>query len=112
MRLVRKAISKRARFRVLSRSGFRCVYCGACASEKRIDVDHVVPVSKGGSDHESNLVAACCDCNLGKSDDLVDAAPPMNAVRPAIDVSANCLLMIKTGVFYQGKFCEFIEPFP
>ena len=49
MRLVRKAISKRARFRVLSRSGFRCVYCGACASEKRIDVDHVVPVSKGGA---------------------------------------------------------------
>lgn len=39
-------------------------------------VDHVLPVSKGGTDDLANLVAACTECNLGKSDSLVDACPP------------------------------------
>lgn len=32
-----------------------------------LTVDHVVPVSLGGSDDPSNLVAACRDCNAGKT---------------------------------------------
>ena len=108
---MRKSIGKKKRFRVLSRSEFRCVYCGAGAPEKRIEVDHVVPVSKGGDDHESNLVAACLDCNVGKSDDLVDVSPTTTKARPVIDVSENCLMMLNTGVFYRGEFYEFVEPF-
>ena len=43
------------------RSG-RCVYCGAVATV----VDHVVPVSKGGSLDLTNLVPACQPCNAAK----------------------------------------------
>jgi len=32
-----------------------------------LHVDHVVPVAESGSDDPTNLVAACSDCNLGKS---------------------------------------------
>ncbi|WP_412758748.1 HNH endonuclease [Metabacillus fastidiosus] len=31
-------------------------------------VDHVIPVSKGGTDNRNNLVTACQDCNSGKND--------------------------------------------
>jgi 5-methylcytosine-specific restriction endonuclease McrA len=31
-----------------------------------LEIDHVVPKSRGGTDAESNLVAACEDCNRGK----------------------------------------------
>jgi 5-methylcytosine-specific restriction endonuclease McrA len=31
-------------------------------------VDHVIPVSRGGSDDLSNLVAACYECNKSKLD--------------------------------------------
>ena len=47
---------------VLQRDRGRCRYCGRLASH----VDHVVPVVRGGPTHESNLVAACADCNLEK----------------------------------------------
>src|SRR5690349_10688018 len=63
----RSGISKSTRFAVLSRDGFRCRYCGANACEDRLEVDHFHPVSRGGSNHATNLVTACRTCNAGKS---------------------------------------------
>jgi 5-methylcytosine-specific restriction endonuclease McrA len=31
-----------------------------------LEVDHIVPLYKGGTNDDSNLVAACHDCNQGK----------------------------------------------
>jgi hypothetical protein len=62
------AIGKRLRFEVLKRDGFRCRYCGASPVGALLQLDHVVPQSKGGTDDAANLVTACRDCNSGKSD--------------------------------------------
>lgn len=63
----RKPLSKKRRFEVLKRCGFRCHYCGARGTDGvELHVDHVHPVSKGGDNSDDNLVAACRDCNLGK----------------------------------------------
>lgn len=64
----REPISSRKRFMVLERDGYTCQYCGARAPEARLHVDHIVPVSKGGTNDLDNLVTACEQCNLGKSD--------------------------------------------
>lgn len=61
------SVSKRLRFEVLRRDNHTCRYCGGSAPEVKLTVDHVVPVALGGSDDPSNLVAACRDCNGGKS---------------------------------------------
>ncbi len=61
------AISTRTRFEVFKRDGFRCIYCGASPVERPLHVDHVEPISKGGTDDPANLVTACAECNLGKS---------------------------------------------
>lgn len=68
------SVSKRLRFEVLRRDNHACRYCGAAAPEAKLTVDHVVPVALGGSDEPSNLVAACADCNSGKSATPADAA--------------------------------------
>lgn len=59
-------IPSRLRSSILSCDGFKCRYCGRCAPDVVLHVDHVVPVSQNGLTVESNLVAACEDCNLGK----------------------------------------------
>lgn len=64
----RKDVSPGVRFKVLERDSFTCQYCGRSAPDVVLHVDHVVPVSKGGSNDPSNLVTACETCNLGKSD--------------------------------------------
>jgi hypothetical protein len=60
-------VSLGLRIRILARDGYRCIYCGAQPARTRLQVDHVVPRSKGGSDAPTNLVTACTDCNQGKS---------------------------------------------
>lgn len=47
---------------VLGRDDHTCEYCGAKATH----VDHVYPVSRGGSNDLDNLVAACAPCNMSK----------------------------------------------
>lgn len=81
--LVQKQARKRAevavgiRFDVFKRDGFRCRYCGRSADDGAVlHVDHVTAQSKGGPTTLENLVTACFECNLGKSDkDLGDIRP-------------------------------------
>lgn len=65
------AVSKRVRFEVLRRDKYTCRYCRATDTE--LTIDHVTPVALGGNDHPDNLVAACRDCNAGKSSTNPDA---------------------------------------
>jgi hypothetical protein len=75
------AIRAEQRFRVLHRDGFRCMYCGksaidgACLSVS-FHADHVFPKSLGATTEDDDLLSACADCNLGKSDLLLSALPP------------------------------------
>ena len=68
------AVSKRTRFEVLRRDNHACRYCGQTAPDVKLTVDHVTPVALGGTDAPSNLVAACVDCNAGKSSSSPDAS--------------------------------------
>jgi hypothetical protein len=65
--MARKSIPKIVRFEVFKRDKFTCQYCGASAPEVILEVDHIKPVSKGGTDDIMNLVTACRDCNRGKT---------------------------------------------
>lgn len=62
----RKAISKKTRFEVFKRDGFKCQYCGAHPPAVLLHVDHIKAVAAGGKNDTDNLVTACEPCNLGK----------------------------------------------
>jgi hypothetical protein len=64
----RKAVSKKLRLLILERDGYRCCLCGKTAKETKLEVDHKIPVAKGGTDSLNNLWTLCVDCNRGKSD--------------------------------------------
>ena len=50
---------------LLEKWGRECVYCGA--ENVPLEIDHIHPRSKGGSDRVSNLTVSCHDCNQAKS---------------------------------------------
>ncbi|MCY9783953.1 RNA-guided endonuclease IscB [Nocardiopsis sp. EMB25] len=55
---------------LLAKFGRTCVYCGA--TNTPLNLDHVHPRSKGGSDRVSNLVLACVPCNQAKANRTVE----------------------------------------
>lgn len=66
----REAIPAKLRMRVLKRDQYRCVKCGADARADKtvkVEVDHIIPASKGGQPALENLQTLCFRCNRGKS---------------------------------------------
>ena len=45
-------------------NGRMCIYCGAT---ENLTLDHIVPIARGGSHSEDNLVVACGSCNSSKN---------------------------------------------
>jgi CRISPR/Cas system Type II protein with McrA/HNH and RuvC-like nuclease domain len=70
-------MKKKLRFEVFKRDGFRCCYCGSSTEEPDVilEVDHIEPVSKGGTDVIDNLVTSCQRCNRGKTNVLLSDIP-------------------------------------
>ena len=56
------------RYDILRRAKGRCEACGVSAEERALEVDHIVPRNKGGTDDLSNLQALCYRCNAQKRD--------------------------------------------
>ena len=66
-RLIDSPVPTDVRYQVLKKAGGTCECCGATAKETRLEVDHVIPRSQGGSSDISNLQVLCATCNQGKS---------------------------------------------
>ena len=60
-------ISGSVRYKVLLRAKNRCESCGISNKEKALEVDHIIPRTKGGKDELSNFQALCYTCNSQKS---------------------------------------------
>ena len=64
----RKIMNDYIRYNVLKRDNFSCQICGITAKDgAKLQVDHIIPVSKGGKTVMSNLQTLCERCNIGKS---------------------------------------------
>ncbi len=92
----RIALTKKIRFEVFKRDGFKCVYCGNTPPKVLLEVDHVIPVSKGGTNQIDNLVCSCYDCNRGKS------ANELTNLPETIQTKAD-LLKLKTKQYKELK---------
>ena len=61
---------KRISKAVFKRDNYTCQYCGKVGG--KLEVDHIFPFSKGGSDSLENLTTSCQKCNRQKRDKSVD----------------------------------------
>lgn len=62
----RKPIPAKLRHEVFKRDNYRCRECGATNKETTLEIDHIVPVSKGGTNDLTNLQTLCKKCNRAK----------------------------------------------
>lgn len=72
-RVKRPSLSPKQRARIIAKSQGFCVYCGCNElSNERLQIDHFIPLSRGGVNQARNLVAACQSCNAEKGDMLAE----------------------------------------
>jgi 5-methylcytosine-specific restriction endonuclease McrA len=57
--------------RLFKEQGGKCAYCGIELIEK-YHVDHIIPISRGGSNYPSNLAISCQFCNESKGAKLLE----------------------------------------
>jgi len=55
---------------LLVRQNFLCAYCRSDLSGKRANLEHILPVKRGGTNKLDNLVMSCPDCNKVKNNKL------------------------------------------
>lgn len=74
--VVARGISDKLRRLILDRDGSTCQICGSAAGEEsgcelgkrcKLQIDHIVPISQGGTDDEHNLQAVCVWYNKDKA---------------------------------------------
>lgn len=82
-------ITKSIRYEVLKRDNFKCVFCGKSKDEVSLEIDHIIPVSKGGTDELSNFQTLCCTCNLSKSNRIYQNNVAENTTIPSFPLEVK-----------------------
>lgn len=71
-----RGISPQIRNEILERNGFTCQLCGAGPGDQdpfnpnrklRLHIDHIIPLSQGGTNDKDNLRVLCSACNQGRA---------------------------------------------
>jgi len=65
------SIARRAE--IIARDGFKCYLCHKPITLENFELDHLIPVSKSGSNSPENLAAACSRCNKSRGNRIEGA---------------------------------------
>lgn len=71
----RNLMTKKLREFIKNRDNFTCCNCGNSTNVEPnllLEIDHIIPVAKGGRTVEDNLQTLCWKCNRAKSDKIIE----------------------------------------
>ena len=74
---------KFTRANIYLRDRYRCQYCGHHGKKSELNIDHLVPRSRGGGSTWENVVVACIPCNRRKANRLPEEIGMFPQRRPA-----------------------------
>ncbi|MCC6527418.1 MAG: HNH endonuclease [Polyangiaceae bacterium] len=106
----RRPAIRLTRRNVMLRDDHQCQYCGRRPAPRDLNIDHVVPRSRGGENSWVNLVTACRPCNRRKGHRTpTEAAMPL--LRPATTPrwSLAAQLMLGAPAMY-AEWTVYLEP--
>ncbi len=105
-----KSEVKFTRRNIYEHYGYRCAYCGLKFSTNELNLEHVVPRSRGGKTDWTNVVTACIPCNLKKGNRLPNEAHMkllLHPTKPKWRGSASVVL--RPGIHFKASWQRFID---
>lgn len=89
---------------------YRCCYCGKQCSTAELNLDHVIPRSRGGKTSWDNIVTSCIPCNLKKADKLPgEAGMRMLATPTKPNWRGNLALLARSPLKMRTSWQRFID---
>jgi len=85
---------------VLDVDDYKCQYCGDVYDADQLEVDHLVPLEKGGTDEFENMATSCSSCNKKKGTTLTEDLTVEELEQRRRD-------FIGTGVFKGATYDDF-----
>lgn len=74
-------VGRAKRLQICQRDQYRCHYCNQQFAIGNLEVDHIIPRAKGGSNKDENLITACRHCNRMKSDKIIPFHPEIQTLQ-------------------------------
>jgi hypothetical protein len=96
---------------IIMRDNHTCQYCGKKKTLADLNIDHVIPKSKGGKNVWENLACSCIKCNSHKRDRTPKQAG-MKLLRTPKKPSAYLMFKRYTEIFLNDKYEEWKSFFP
>jgi len=103
-------LTKTVRFEVFKRDSFACQYCGRKSPDILLQVDHIEPVTKGGTNDLLNLITSCKDCNAGQSDKQVFDSAVLEKRRKLLEELHERKEQIEMMIQWQKSLLELHGP--
>ncbi len=90
--------------------GYRCCYCGHKFASSELNLEHVLPRSRGGKTSWDNIVTSCIPCNLKKGDRLPSEAGMKMLITPSKPKWRGALsLILQSPVKMRSSWQKFID---
>ena len=106
----RQPIPRKLRHEVFKRDGYRCRECGASKDETSLEIDHIVPVARGGTNDIGNLQTLCRECNRMKhTDTWVGGETDLETVKHELDSLNNQINNVKNNLSQANNENDKIE---
>lgn len=81
---------------------YACIRCGKKLRKGDVDIDHIIPQSRGGRDNINNLQCMCKRCNRSKRND-VDFNTVKDYTRNSLDNYSKDIKSALDGLFNRFK---------
>lgn len=90
--------------------GYRCCYCGKNFPPSELNLDHVIPRSRGGKTDWNNIVTACIACNLRKGNKLPNEANMDLLIQPTKPKWRGGLsLLLRPSIKIKASWQKFVD---
>ena len=72
LKIITRPVKQINKFEIFKRDKFTCQYCGRRPKDGiKLVIDHIIPLSKGGTHNKRNLTTSCSECNSMKHDKFI-----------------------------------------
>lgn len=89
---------------------YRCCYCGKKYRSTELNLDHVIPRSRGGKTDWNNVVTSCISCNLKKGGSLPEEKNMKLVIKPTKpDIKTSLSIIFRPPVKIKSSWQKFID---